>query len=119
MITTIQHFPQRFYTLFIICQNGEEETCCNRDNGSSLSEETKVYSREGGNSPKSCTCLLRDQEETLLQIKKEPIAGKFCERIVDNGDPSNHLNEDIRQRDGAIKRIYAETGLIYETQRVF
>ena len=84
----------------------------------STSEEGRVNFREREDSTKSCTCLLRtDQEETLLQIKKEPISGRFCDRIVEDGNSSDHLNEDVRQRDGAIKRIYAETGLKYESQR--
>ena len=84
----------------------------------SPSEEDSQRLRE--DSTKKCTCVLRrDQEETLLQIKKEPVSGRFCERIVENGSSSSdHLNEDIRQRDGAIKRIYAETGLKYEIRRV-
>lgn len=87
---------------------------------SSPSEEESQRLREGEDSTKKCTCVLRrDQEETLLQIKKEPVSGRFCERIVENGSSSSdHLNEDIRQRDGAIKRIYAETGLKYEIRRV-
>ena len=85
----------------------------------SPSEGENKRLREGEDSTKKCTCVLRrDQEETLLQIKKEPVSGRFCERIVENGSSSDHLNEDIRQRDGAIKRIYAETGLKYEIRGV-